>query len=80
MLKTENRVSEGIDAYRRSIALDPSFGEAYWSLANLKTFRFEEAERRRHARRSSRTPGARRRRAALHFHFALGKAFEDAGD
>jgi tetratricopeptide (TPR) repeat protein len=30
----------GIAAYRKSIGMLPSLGEAYWSLANLKTFRF----------------------------------------
>ena len=44
VLKTEGRQDEGIDAYRKSIAHDPAFGEAYWSLANLKTFRFDEAD------------------------------------
>ena len=44
MLKTEGRLDESIDAYRRSIAMEPAFGEAYWSLANLKTFRFRPAD------------------------------------
>ena len=39
-LKTEGRQEESIAAYRRAIAMEPSLGEAYWSLANLKTFRF----------------------------------------
>ena len=42
-LKTGQR-QEGVAAYRRSIALEPAFGEAYWSLANLKTFRFAPDE------------------------------------
>ena len=41
VLKTEGRQDESVAAYRRSITLDPAFGEAYWSLANLKTFRFD---------------------------------------
>ena len=77
-LKTEGDLQEGVAAYRRSIALEPSFGEAYWSLANLKTFRFEPVE-----------VAAMETKAAdpavgdvdrLHLHFALGKAYEDAGD
>jgi tetratricopeptide (TPR) repeat protein len=77
-LKTEGDLQEGVTAYRRSIALEPAFGEAYWSLANLKTFRFEPAE-----------VAAMETKAAdpavgdvdrLHLEFALGKAFEDAGD
>ena len=72
-------MQEGIAAYRRSIALEPSFGEAYWSLANLKTFRFEPGGARGHARRSAADPAVDDV-DRLHFHFALGKAFEDAGD
>jgi tetratricopeptide (TPR) repeat protein len=43
-LKTVGRQAEAIDAYRSSMALQPKLGEAYWSLANLKTFRFEDHE------------------------------------
>ena len=38
----------GIAAYRRAIALDPALGEAWWSLANLKTVKFDEADLRRY--------------------------------
>jgi predicted Zn-dependent protease len=43
-LKTVGRTIDGIAAYRRSLELAPGFGEAWWSLANLKTFRFTPAE------------------------------------
>jgi predicted Zn-dependent protease len=43
-LKTAGRQSEAIGAYRKSIVQLPSLGEAYWSLANLKTFRFKPEE------------------------------------
>lgn len=33
-----------IAAFRRSIKADPLHAEAYWNLANLKTFRFEDSE------------------------------------
>jgi tetratricopeptide (TPR) repeat protein len=33
-----------IEAFRRSIETKPLHAEAYWSLANLKTFRFEDQE------------------------------------
>jgi tetratricopeptide (TPR) repeat protein len=78
VLKTENRVNEGIEAYRRSIALNPALGEAYWSLANLKTFRFGDADVAA-MRAQLETPGLPDE-ARVHFHFALGKACEDAGD
>jgi tetratricopeptide (TPR) repeat protein len=43
-LKTIGRTPEAIGAYRRAAALDPLFGDAYWSLANLKTFAFTDRE------------------------------------
>ncbi len=77
-LKTAGQTEEGIQAYRTSIAQMPSLGEAYWSLANLKTFRFEPADIA-----AMRTQVARADIGdddRLHFHFALGKAYEDSGD
>jgi tetratricopeptide (TPR) repeat protein len=78
VLKTEGRQDESIEAYRKSIALTPSFGEAYWSLANLKTFRFTAAdlENMRKALADPKLDDASR----VHLHFALGKAHEDAGE
>ena len=43
-LKTIGRQDEAIAMYRESIATKPEHTEGYWSLANLKTFRFEDAE------------------------------------
>jgi predicted Zn-dependent protease len=43
-LATAGRQKDSIAAYRRCIALAPTLGEAYYSLANLKTFRFDDAE------------------------------------
>jgi tetratricopeptide (TPR) repeat protein len=43
-LKTIGRQDEAIAAYRESIAKKPDHTESYWSLANLKTFGFEETE------------------------------------
>jgi tetratricopeptide (TPR) repeat protein len=77
-LKTAGRQTEAIDAYRKCIALKPEFGEAYWSLANLKTFRFEAAEVDRMESELGRTDLTVEDR--FHFHFALGKACEDLGE
>ncbi len=77
VLKTEGRKHECIDAYRQSIARDPEFGEAYWSLANFKTFRFAEADlAEMHAKLEQPAIDDVNR---VHLHFALGKAYEDAG-
>jgi len=43
-LKTIGRQQEAISRYRECIAIRPDHAEAYWSLANLKTFRFEDTE------------------------------------
>ena len=78
VLKTEGRSDESVAAYRRSLALEPSFGEAYWSLANLKTFRFTPEDLA--AMRASIEDPAVNEADRVHLHFALGKALEDAGD
>ncbi len=77
-LKTAGRQDDSIAAYRKSIELEPRLGEAYWSLANLKTFRFlaaDVAAMRAQLERSDLTQEDR-----FHFHFSLGKAAEDAKD
>lgn len=74
-LKTARRQDDSIAAYRHAIALQPKLGEAYWSLANLKTFRFSDADLlsiRSALGRDDLTDDDR-----LHFEFALGKALED---
>jgi tetratricopeptide (TPR) repeat protein len=77
-LKTAGRQADAIAAYRRSSELAPGFGESWWSLSNLKTFRFlpEDLEvmRAQLARKGISNDDR------LHFHFALGKAHEDSGD
>ena len=78
VLKTKGREAESIDAYRRSIELCPTLGEAYWSLANLKTVRFEQADLQAMNEQLARTDLADEDR--FHLHFALGKALEDAYD
>ena len=78
-LKTLGRAQEAIESYRAAAAARPNFGEAYWSLANLKTYRFTDDRDRPHARRRS---GAERSGSQDRYHlcFALGKALEDRSD
>jgi tetratricopeptide (TPR) repeat protein len=77
-LRTSGRRAESETAYRRAIAMEPTLGEAYWSLANLKTFRFSDSDlvAMRQALRRTDVPDEER----LHFEFALGKALEDAAE
>ena len=77
-LRYGGRGEDAAAAYQRAIAAEPDAGEAYWSLANLKTFKFADAQ----------LDGMRQRYAAMeklsadryHLAFALGKALEDKGD
>jgi tetratricopeptide (TPR) repeat protein len=82
MLKTVGRQEEGIAAYRRALAADPGLGEIWWSLANLKTIRFGAVERAEmEAALAAADPDAAARADdRLHLHFALGKAYDDAGE
>ena len=76
-LKTEGRQDESVAAYRRAISMEPTLGEAYWSLANLKTFRFsaEDIEAMEAVLKRADLGDEDR----VHFAFAMGKALEDAG-
>jgi tetratricopeptide (TPR) repeat protein len=79
-LKTAGREQEGIAAYRKSIELEPLLGEAYWSLANLKTFRFTEHDVTAMQAALTKSDSGLDNHERLHFYFATGKALEDAGD
>jgi tetratricopeptide (TPR) repeat protein len=75
-LKTADRADDAIAAYRKATAIAPQLGEAWWSLANLKTFRFTPADIETMRRQLARQDIAHDDR--FHLHFALGKALEDA--
>lgn len=76
-LRVLGQSEQAVAAYRKSIALAPEHGPSYWSLANLKTFRFSEEELNGMLRQLARTDLPSENRVFLHF--ALGKAFGDAG-
>ena len=44
VLKTVGRYEESVAAYKKCVEIQPIFAEAYWSLANLKTYTFDETE------------------------------------
>lgn len=77
-LKTAGRLHDAIGAYRHAAHLRPDFGDAWWSLANLKVYRFEAGERERLAALADAPGTATEDR--VHLLFALGKALEDAAD
>ena len=77
-LKTVGRQDEAIDAYLAAIKAHPELGEAYWSLANLKTFRFTDDHI---AAMQEQLAGDLLTHAdRFHMSFALGKALEDKKD
>ena len=77
-LKTVGELPEAIAAYRAATEARPAFGDAWWSLANLKTYRFSDAEIAtiERAEADPATPPHDR----VHLAFALGKALEDRGE
>ena len=76
--KTRGDFAAAVAAYRAALANQPAHGEAYYALANLKTYRFRRRE-----------IAAMRKQAAdpnlsfadrVYLSFALGKACEDRGE
>jgi tetratricopeptide (TPR) repeat protein len=77
-LKTQGETAEAIAAYRAAASAKPDCGDAYWSLANLKTYRFTQGELSR--MRAAEAAPATRTVDRYHLCFALGKALEDRAE
>ena len=77
-LKTAGETARAVRAYRRAARVDPGFGDAWWSLANLKTFRFGDDDVA--ALRAQLARGDLGDEDRLHLEFALAKALEDRGE
>lgn len=77
-LKTIGRHDEAVAAYRAASRLRPTFGDAYWSRANLKTYRFDDSELSR--MRAAEGASSIGRADRYHLCFALGKALADRGE
>jgi tetratricopeptide (TPR) repeat protein len=78
LLKGVGRYNQAVASYDACIRERPDSGEAYWSLANLKTYRFSDeaiTEMERRVRGSGLNV-----QSEVNFLFALGKAWEDRGD
>jgi tetratricopeptide (TPR) repeat protein len=77
-LKITGRRDEAIADYHAALAAWPDYGVAWFSLANLKTYRFsdDEIERMRAAQARPDLQNMDR----IYLSFALGKALEDRGD
>jgi len=77
-LKTIGRVPEAVLSYQRAAKNRLDFGDAYWSLANLKTYRFSDEEISEMLGQEA--LATTRLLDRYHLCFALGKAFEDRGE
>jgi tetratricopeptide (TPR) repeat protein len=77
-LKTLGRQAEAVASYRAAASRRPGFGDAWWSLANLKTVAFTAVD----IEQMRALESAPRVRAVDRYHlcFALGKALEDRGE
>ena len=77
-LKTWGRHDDAIASYRNACEVRPEQGDAWYALANLKTYRFNQDDiARMIALEADPRIGHNDR---FHFCFALGKALEDAGE
>ena len=77
-LQAVGRQPEAIACYRAAAAARPGFGDAYWSLANLKTYSFDDQEIT--AMQAALTSAELPTTDAIHLHFALGKALENRAE
>jgi len=78
VLKTVGRLEEAVESYQNAYRTRVDFGDAYWSLANLKTWRFTDSEIS--AMRRSLDDPQTSTVDRFHLFFALGKALEDRGE
>jgi tetratricopeptide (TPR) repeat protein len=78
VLKATGDYAGAVASYDACRRITPDSGETYWSLANLKTYRFDDAtiaEMESHAASEGLAAQSR-----VNFLFALGKGWEDRGD
>ncbi|HTL50085.1 MAG TPA: sulfotransferase [Steroidobacteraceae bacterium] len=76
VLKAVGDYEGSVAAYGACIREAPDFGETYWSLANLKTYRFDDATIAEMEKRIE----SGNLQSDVNFLFALGKAYEDRSD
>jgi tetratricopeptide (TPR) repeat protein len=76
--KTCGQYDSAVTAYRDALASQPDYGEAYYSLANLKVYSFSDEEiENMHAQENDSNLSHIDR---VYLNFALGKAYEDRAD
>jgi len=76
--KTCGRYDAAVSSYRAALTSQPGYGEAYYSLANLKVYSFSEGQV--NEMRAQESSDNLSHIDHVYLCFALGKAFEDQGD
>ncbi|MFT4937979.1 MAG: tetratricopeptide (TPR) repeat protein [Paraglaciecola sp.] len=76
--KAAGQFGAAVNAYHLACQQQPSFGDAYWSLANTKTYQFTADEIKQMIQQQDQQQ--LRDDDRVHLCFALGKAFEDQQD
>ena len=75
LYKTSGDIPKSIDSYQKAYKSDKYFGDAYWSLANLKTYKFSDEEVSRLTEMVNDPNISIDEKVFMHF--SLGKALED---
>ena len=74
-LKAKGDIKKAVQAYQKAYQINPDYGDAYWSLANTKTYRFSDEEiAKMQAKREDESLAIIDK---VQLHFATAKAFED---
>ena len=77
-LKAKGDIDDAIQAYEKAIVFAEDFGDAYWSLANTKTYRF--SDKLLTQMEFLVNAEATKLDDEIHICFALGKGFEDSAN
>ncbi|MFC4700553.1 tetratricopeptide repeat-containing sulfotransferase family protein [Glaciecola siphonariae] len=72
--KAAGQLEHAVSAYQKAYTIKADFGDAYWSLANTKTYSFSDAELEAMEKQTQQNIHLEDK---AHFYFALGKALED---
>lgn len=75
--KTLGKTKEAISSYQSAYQIKPDHGEAFFSLANLKTYKFSDAELSNMRQQVERIDLSLREK--VYFHFALAQGYEAVG-
>jgi len=76
--KSDGETDKAVELYRQAYGIKADYGDAYWSLANTKSYRFTDDEVARMAEMETHPDTGELDRIQLCF--ALGKAHEDRGE